>query len=78
MCRQAAHADKEDAEEWHNGQLQQELDNHTTENMLNFYESVLFYRFLPSRMLKCKFEKCIGEKFAKERISVVSVVKMRG
>lgn len=78
VCGEAAHADKEGAEEWQNGQLQQEIAKYAAEDVFNFDESALFYRLLPNRTLAFKGENCTGGKLSKERISVAFGVNMTG
>uniref|UniRef100_A0A023FNB6 Putative tigger transposase n=1 Tax=Amblyomma cajennense TaxID=34607 RepID=A0A023FNB6_AMBCJ len=78
VCGEAAHADKEGAEEWQNGLLQQELTSYAAEDVFNLDESALFYRLLPNRTLAFKGEHCTGGKLSKERVSVAFAVNMTG
>ena len=59
-------------------QLKAICEGYEPENIFNADETALFFRALPNRSLVQKFQRAVGQKFAKERITVFLGASMAG
>ena len=77
ICGESAEVNLDDIEDW-KIKLPLILKNYSPRDVYNADETGLYYRAMPNKTFSLKNEKCIGEKAAKQRLTILLCANMEG